>query len=156
MIPTFYWSMSVEEIDDLRDAANAGGKKDRALRALTGDTREFDPHLVYRGTGVDPDHEADKGPVLLPKLFRRVVAHYVLKKSGLIRGGFPAYLSSLSASNQVIRLHEYVKQGKEAQTVGLDEFMEGSVLTASPLELVFKEKFSSLVDPQGRRIVDWF
>jgi hypothetical protein len=44
----------------------------------------------------------------------------------------------------------------EAPTYGLHEFMEGSKLAVSPLDIVFKEKFSTLRDAQGNDIVEWF
>ena len=60
-------------IISLTDAANEGWSQGAMLWGeLSDDTGEFDFDLVYRGKNALPAMPADVGPVLSPKLFRRV------------------------------------------------------------------------------------
>ena len=81
-LPGFYSSMSNDEIISLTDAANEAWSQGALLWGeLSDDTGEFDFDLVYRGKNTLPDAPADIGPVLSPKLFRRVAEWSVNKRA---------------------------------------------------------------------------
>ena len=59
---------------------------------LSDDTGEFDFDLVYRGKNALPDAPADVGPVLSPKLFRRVAEWSVNKRAKMTTQTFKNFL----------------------------------------------------------------
>src|SRR5262249_33207416 len=93
--PTFYVSMSSDEIEEIRtkwatgkNVPNRVGKKlHRYVRM-----KDFDFTLIYRRKGAVPDPQADRGPVNMPKLFRRLSVWAVNSKAGMVTGSFQKYL----------------------------------------------------------------
>ncbi len=65
--PTYYSSMTVEEIAALDAAANKGKTKNRTWKDYSTAINKFDKKLVYRKHG-PIDAANDKGPVLMPKM----------------------------------------------------------------------------------------
>lgn len=148
--PTFYSSMTDEEIQVLLKAAAKGKKKGRAWEHLSDDTSKFDPKLVYRKGG-PIDAANDVGEVLLPKLFRRQVAYEMEKKAKVFKGKFAEFLAA--RPDECYLTDEFLSEGlHSAATHKLADFMKGKRFTLGPEELVFREKFSSVVDARGKRV----
>ena len=149
--PTYYSSMSRDEIETLNAAAKLGRKKRRIWSGLTGDSGIFDASLLYRPHG-EPEPATDKGKVLMPKLFRRQVAFRALKKARIITGGFKTYLAT-KQDDAVFDATEFLEQGiHTAPTYLLADYFEGRMFTADPQDVIFREKFSTLVDASGKKI----
>jgi endonuclease YncB( thermonuclease family) len=151
VVPTFYSSMTEAEIQALLAAMRKGKRKGRVVTAITGDTGAFDDSLVYRPHGQPED---DKGPVLMPKLFRRQVAYQLQKRAGIVGGSFKAFLTA--SPDYCFTIDDFLETTVHSATPRtLDEFLEGHTFTPAPHELVFKEKFSSVVDARGHRIEEF-
>jgi Staphylococcal nuclease homologue len=90
--PTYYDSMSASEIGELDQlAAHAKEKKLGIWKNASEDASRFDPTLKFRNHGaVQPD----SGPVLMPKIFRRLATYSVAKAAKAINETFPAYLKA--------------------------------------------------------------
>jgi endonuclease YncB( thermonuclease family) len=151
VFPTFYSSMSDTEIEDLLAAARKGKRKARLWPSLTDDLSGFDANLLYRKNG-EPDAAADKGEVVMPKLFRRQVAFQAEKAAKLTTGTFGQFLAR--SVDECYLTHEFLEFGiHSAPTYALSDFIEKNRMTVSPEALVFKEKPSSLVDVRtGKRL----
>jgi endonuclease YncB( thermonuclease family) len=153
--PTFYASMDDAEIQLYLDALPGARAKGRCWAAYSRDIRSFERDLVYRGEGAAFDAAQDAGPVLMPKLFRRLVAFDLEKAVGLRRGSFKTYLKE--RRDGCYALADFMEQGPFAATPRtLDAFQRGPMFRLEPHELVFQEKPSTLVDGAGRRITRFF
>jgi endonuclease YncB( thermonuclease family) len=154
-VPTFYTSMSEAEINGyVQLAAAASATPKRAIwRRYSRAIVAFDWDLVFRGTGAAPDPAADRGPVMLPKLFRRQSAYHVNRRARMVTGSFDRYLSS--KKDEVHELSDFLTQGPQAAPVRhLHEFVRDGTVTVAPHQLVFREKPSTLRGPAGD--VDWW
>ncbi len=148
--PTFYSSMEPEEIETYLKVLKGAQAKGRIWKDYAHDTSKFDGKLVYRPKG-HTEPAKDKGKVLMPKVFRRQLAYRVQKKVGVIAGSFTDYLKV--HPDPCFRTTEFMKEGANtAQEMKLHDFMKGKNFTPKPHEVVFREKFSSLVDKNGKRI----
>ena len=147
--PTFYSSMTVEEIETLLDAMKTAQKK-RVWSAYSTDGAKFDPKLVYRPKGpIEPSK--DKGPVLMPKLFRRQVAFRMQKAAGLAKGNLANFLKG--NPDPCYETNAFLEQGLHtAPERKLHEFVKDNKILIKPHDVVFREKFSTLVDAQGKVI----
>lgn len=149
--PAFYASMTDVEITSLRNAATTAREKRRGI--WDGFTQElsFDYDLRHEKNGSAND--PDGGPVLFPKIFRRLSTEYVLE------GGiddFEAYLRSQKQQDHAYLLEEYLDQGPSAALQhNLAEFVSGGAVTFRPADLVFVEAPSTLYDQNGRKIRSW-
>ncbi len=150
VFPTFYSSMSNDEIETLLQATKVGKKKKRAWKDLSGDCSVFDPKMVYRPGG-PVDEAADRGPLIMPKLFRRRVAYAAEKGAKLTSTSFVEFLKR--TPDPCFTLKDFLAASvHSAEERALHEFFKGGVFTLEPQEVVFKEKFSSLIDANGDRI----
>jgi endonuclease YncB( thermonuclease family) len=151
-LPTFYSSMTAEEIQALLAAAVKGRKLGRVFAHLSGDTARFDRKLVYRGKGASP--APDEGPLLMPKLFRRQVACEMQKLAGVFRGTFKTFLAR--SPDTCFLLDEFLEQSVHSAPLrALHDFLDGTRFAREPHELVFREKFSSVVDADGNRVEEF-
>ncbi len=149
--PTFYSSMSDEEIQIFLAAMQKGKAKGRVWQSYSRDTRTFDADLIYRGTGARIDEQADIGPVLMPKIYRRLLAFIFEKQAGLRSGTFRSYLKM--RKDECFTLDDFLEQGTNAAALTtLDTFVSGNRFKPEPQELVFREKPSNLFDANGNRI----
>lgn len=97
------------------------------------------------------DEKKDRGPVLMPKLFRRQVAYEMEKKAKVFAGTFTDFLRS--RAEQCALTNEFLREGVHAAPMyNLHDFMKGKRFTQQPQDVVFREKFSSVVDDKGKRI----
>lgn len=148
--PTFYSSMKEEEIESYLKLLAKAQKKGRVWKDYSHDAGKFDPKLVFRPKG-PPQPAKDKGKVLMPKIFRRQLAYRMQKKAGVIAGSFTEYLKA--NPDLCYTLDEFLKLGKDtAPERKLFEFMKGNKFTRKPHEVVFKEKFSTLIGKTGKKV----
>jgi endonuclease YncB( thermonuclease family) len=148
--PTFYSSMSEEEIMTLLAAMKKGKQKGRVWKDLTDDTSKFKASLTYRKGG-PVDETNDRGPLLMPKLFRRQVAYVMESKAKVFSGSFTDFLED--RPDECFLTDDFIAAGVHtAETRQLHEFMKGKRFTKKPHDIVFKEKFSTVVDQKGARI----
>ena len=153
VFPAFYSSMSEEEIQTLLAAAVKGRQQGRAWSTLTDDTSKFKPKLVYRKGG-PIDTENDQGALIMPKLFRRQVAYKMELLAKVFKGSFAEFLAA--RPDECYLTAEFLDKGLHtAPTHRLAEFMKGKRFLKRPEDLVFREKFSSVVDAAGKRIDDF-
>jgi len=104
--------------------------------------------LRYRRSAPAGD-KGDTGPVLMPKLFRRLSTFAVNKKAKMVTGGFTAYVHK-KAENYYL-LDDFISQGPTAATPrNLSEILDANdVLLARPQDLVFHEG-AKLLGPNGK------
>jgi endonuclease YncB( thermonuclease family) len=151
--PTYYSSMTVDEIDALNAAVKKGKAKKRAWSDYSVAVNQFDKTLVYRRHG-PVDAANDKGPVLMPKIFRRQVSYQMQKAAGIAVGKFAEFLSQ--SKDACFLTREFLAQSIHTAPVrALHEFIAGSAFTLEPQDLVFKEKFSDLLNKNGKPIKEF-
>lgn len=147
--PTFYWSMTKDEIKAYLKAIPDAQQKGRIWKAYSTDISKFDAKLLFRPHG--PKNPAkDKGKVLMPKIFRRQVAYRVQKKVGIVSGDFKTYLDK--KIDYCFLTSEFLDQGTAAPMRRLSEFVKGKQFKLKPHEVVFKEDPSVLVDKNNKKI----
>jgi endonuclease YncB( thermonuclease family) len=148
--PTFYSSMGPEEIKSYLNILGKAQAKGRIWKDYSTDTGKFDAKLVLRPKG-PVQASKDKGKVLMPKIFRRQLSYRLQKKVAVVSGSFTEYLKA--NNDPCFTTEEFLKQGGHTAPVrSLYQFMKGNKFTAKPHEVVFREKFSSLVDKNGKKI----
>jgi endonuclease YncB( thermonuclease family) len=149
VFPTYYDSMSASEIEHLDNlTATAKQNKLGIWKHASQDASHFDPALKFRSYGAE---EPDSGPVIMPKVFRRLATYSVAQAAEVINETFPAYLKA--EPDRCHKTADFLKDGKQAAQHRLDEFVQpDSHLTFWPQDLVFEEKVSKLLDAQGHEI----
>ena len=157
--PTFYTSMTIEEIQKFLDAWQKGKKvKGRLGKNIGKDAKNFNWKLLYRKPPISSFHLGDdKGKVLMPKLFRRQTSWLVSKKAGIIPNNisFKDYLDN--SSDELFLLDDILDSDIHSSTIfTLDDFIsrENKVLI-NPEKLIFREKPGTLVNSKGRKITKW-
>jgi len=153
--PAFYNSMTAEEIGQFIASAKEGRKKKRIWQYLQKKVGQFDAGLLYRGKGATPDPAADKGPLVFPKLFRRLCTWWAQRKAGYVKGSFARYLAD--QPDPLFLTDEFLEQGPYAATEHvLNEYLKSDgEFALQPEQVVFKEKPSKLVGPDGKPVTDW-
>lgn len=153
--PTFYSSMGNEEIEAFRSEAAAARKnKVGVWRSLSMDIKDgFDRSILYRKKG-PANPTADQGPVLPPKVFRRISTWQVSRSAKVVSGSFAQYLAG--TKDDCFETDDFLEQGRDAATlVQFADFVKGDTITAAPDDLVFREAPSKLVDENSDLITDW-
>jgi endonuclease YncB( thermonuclease family) len=142
--PTFYTSMSGEEIRHLTKLAQRARAAERGVWArYTSAALPPDPRRVYRGKHAVMRDEL--GLVCLPKLFRRRVGW---REANLTTGrlnSFHAYLQQ--RDDQVVLRRDFLaaqRAGTLIETRPLLDFMNGKELVVPPWDLVFSERSAEL------------
>jgi hypothetical protein len=156
VFPTFYSSMRNDEITALLNAMENGKKEKRVWDCYSQDTNVFDYDLQYRSPKTEPqiDPQADRGPLLLPKLFRRQVTWWLGKEAGIWDGTLRDYLKQ--NVEKFSKTDEFLQRGVHpAPLYDLHEFIEQNIFALSPEQIVFKEKSSELVNEEGGKITDF-
>ena len=154
--PTFYSSMASEEIQGFINASKQGReKKKSAWSQLQDNIGKLNQKLIYRGKGASPDPAKDRGPLILPKLFRRLCTWTIYRKVGIETSTFQRYLAD--GRDACFLTEEFLEQGSTASTTYfLNEFIKTKgKIDFQPEDLVFSEKPSKLVDSDGKIITDW-
>jgi endonuclease YncB( thermonuclease family) len=153
--PTFYASMSTDEIEALIAAAAKGKKKkDRPEANLQKTIGTLVKSLVYRTKGATFDAAKDKGPVLMPKLFRRLVTFTVHKGASAVTGNFHDFIKNSKPPDQCLLTSEFLSQGATAATMHpLSDFIAANgKISKEPQDLVFRENSSTIVGSDGKPI----
>lgn len=152
--PAFYNSASVAEIKEVsQHATEAQGKG--VWVHLVSDLENPDLSLTFRPAGT-PDPQADIGPVLMPKLFRRVVAWQKVHANGKFPGTFRDYLSE--QTDPWVKTSDFLQNPNiepAADNLGVLIDDQGS-FTLGPADIVFFEKPSTVADAWGRDIDSWW
>jgi endonuclease YncB( thermonuclease family) len=154
-VPTFYTSMTNEEITTLTQLAQLGKSKQRGFWPDYSRTiAEFEWELEFRGKGEEPNPDEDRGRFILPKLFRRQAAYHVNRRSKMFSGPFVKYLRQQPDDFHLAS--EFLQQGAPAAPVRfLQEFVVNSRLKADPWDLVFRERPSRLRRTDGGKVTWW-
>jgi len=150
--PTFYSSMTNQEIDDLiKLSEKARVAKAGIWKKASSDTTPFDRTLLFRNHGT-PDPANDAGPVILPKLFRRRSTFGIAETAKMVSGLFKSYLK-LEPDN-CFETGDFLSQGASAATPHhLDEFVStAGKFTVGGKDLVFKEMPSHVLDKNGKPV----
>jgi len=156
--PTFYASMSNDEIRTLVTAAAKGRKKngtpEKSLQKVVG---KFDKTLIFPGKGAAFDAAKDKGPVLMPKLFRRLCTFTVHKGGGVVTGNFHDFIKNSKPPDHCFLTNDFLNQGATAAPVHLLSEFVGSdgKISKEPQDLVFRENASTLVSASGKPITSF-
>lgn len=153
VFPTFYTSMSPGEMDELLNAAKKGKKKNRVWKYLRTDTGKFRYTQQFRKNVTDFSLGEDNGVLVMPKIFRRQVCYEMQKKVGLFTGKIAEFLTK--SKDPFYKLNDFIEEGFEAKLYYLDEFFKGKKFQLSPETLVFREKYSNVVDEDGNEIENW-
>lgn len=155
-LPSFYSSMTPEEIVMLRGLAREGRQKqNRVWDYLRGRVGRFNFKLLYRGPGAEFTPGDDAGPFIQPKLYRRLCAWACQRKAAVFTGTFKKYLQG--TRDACFRTEEFLEQGPTSSTTYMmHEFLEAGRFTAESDELVFNESASRLIGPDNTPVTNWF
>jgi endonuclease YncB( thermonuclease family) len=152
VVPAFYNSMSETEITGITSLTNEARAAKRGIwPKLEQKVGGLDWKMIFRaGKKVsNPKLNDDTGPVLLPKLFRRLAQWAVNKRSKMLKAAFLPYLRS--KKEKVLLVDEFLEQGPAAPVYDFEDLLPQSRLTRSPEELVFQEAPSRLIWPGGEK-----
>lgn len=157
--PAFYNSMSVAEITRLQVKARAAQKAKRGIWVFeTAKIGVLDFNLLFRNHG-SIDAAKDRGPVIFPKIFRRLCDYSVRKKNGTLSGTLSAYLNGLKQQDFCYETADFLKSGghpSKRQQKKLARFVTaGNKYLAEPGGLVFQEAPSTIVDSDNKKIIAW-
>jgi endonuclease YncB( thermonuclease family) len=150
--PTFYSSMTKQEINDLIALSEPARKSKAGIwKRTTSDVSQFDRTLLFRNKGT-PDPANDDGQVFFPKLFRRRSTFGIAQTAKMVSGLFKNYLKI--APDACFETSDFLHQGATASTPRrLDEFVsQVSKFTVGPKDLVFQESKSRVVDKNGNAV----
>lgn len=152
-MPSLYDSMTKDEIDPIIEAANGAFAKNLGIWAKLADAvADLDWDTEYRRLHAAP--VSDAGTVLYPKYYRRLVTWAVNKRTKMGNGTFIEYLHDVN--ERCVALDEYLEKGQQAPVRRLSDFVgDDGTLLAWPEEIVFREKESTLVGSDGRRVLRW-
>jgi len=153
-LPSFYASMSADEIHTCRAAVKKGRAKGRAWKLLSPAMLPFDPALVLRKN--DPiDLAADKAPFVLPKLFRRQCVWWDNKQAVTITADFIPFITK-SKTKIAVFTADFLATGKKAKKHTFGNFFAADgAFAPAPDEIVFLEAPSKLTGPDGKLVLHW-
>jgi endonuclease YncB( thermonuclease family) len=152
--PTFYASMRDTEINACL-AAVRKSKGKGVWRHYSQDVSAFEWDRVY--DKVPFDAKADVGPVVMPKVYRRLVAYRTNKKAKIVSGSFESYLAAKDPPETYMRADDFLSNGPTAAPHRLfSELFKAGKFGAKPQDLVFSEAPSLLVDANWKKITKWF
>jgi endonuclease YncB( thermonuclease family) len=153
VVPTFYTSMSEDEMAELLSAAKKGKKKNRIWKYLRTDTGKFKYSLQFRKNVTEFNLGDDNAILIMPKLFRRQVSYEMQKKVGLFTGEISEFLTK--SKDPFYKTEDFFLEGFDAKLYYIDEFFNGKKFQLGPGDLVFREKYSNIIDENGEFIVNW-
>jgi len=144
--PAFYNSASEQEIKEVSQHAEQARKAKKGIWAhLSSDVGHPDFSLFFRHGG-PPNPQADIGPVVIPKLFRREVLWHMSQIDGLFPGTFRDFLAKQKDGwvNIADFLHNPNIMPPKTQNLSTLVNDQG-IFELGPADLVFFEKESTLV-----------
>ena len=146
VVPTFYNSMLPDEISTITKACHNGkAKKTVWNKQVTNRCTFFQKKRLYRRPPRTYVPGSDKGKVLVPKLFRRVVNFKVEKASGVFKNNWLAYVLEKGKADTFYDLSDYLDQGVHSATVHrISDFVVKNTFTKDISQIVFTEGPSTL------------
>ncbi len=152
--PAFYNSMSEDEINALRRAADQAWAAGRYIWPNLADyVGRLDWKMLYRRPSQKPlfNEAQDTGPVILPKLFRRLSSWEVNRYAKMVTGGFWKYLKD--RNDRCYLTSEFLAGPTSATSYGLHDLVDpDGFVTVWPEDLVFRESASRLIRPGGGEV----
>jgi endonuclease YncB( thermonuclease family) len=157
--PAFYTSMSVAEITRLQTAAKSAQYAKRGIWVYLSNTiGPLDWNMVFRNHGAI-DAAKDRGPVVFPKMFRRLCDYSERKKNGTVKGGFASYLAGLKPPDFCYQTADFLKAAgqpaKNSRKKLAQYVTAANKYLAGPGDLVFEEAASTIVDKNNKKINSW-
>lgn len=155
--PTFYSSMNEDEIKAfLALTKTARTKKLPVWKHLARTIGAFDFDLREPKAGETAVLATDKGPVILPKLYRRYTNWSARKKAKVTSQNFQKFLGEGSGGkpDTCYEINDFLTNGVHSATPrNFAEFVEGGkTIKFQPDGLVFGEAPSTLVGADGKAI----
>ena len=155
--PTFYTSMTNDEINAILDLAKtARSNKTPDWKFLSKTVGPFDFNLREPKKGDTSVLATDKGPVILPKLYRRYTNWSARNKAKVTAQNFQKFLAAGTGGKPDIcfETQDFLIHGvHSANPRSFDEFVVGGkTIKFQPDGLVFKEAASLLVGPDKKPI----
>lgn len=151
--PTYYISMTPQEISDVATRVTAARQAKKGIwKDASADMNPFDPTKIFRSKGT-PNPATDKGPVILPKLFRRRSTFASTKAAGMTGNiSFKDYLHL--EPDVCFTLSDFLAHGLlSAPKKDLDMFITaGGKFSVGPGDLVFDEQPSHVEDTKGNAV----
>lgn len=154
-LPAFYSSMLDHEIVSLQQAGAVARRGSAGVWAhLSRSTRRFDFALVYRGKHAPVAAVADAGPVVVPKLFRRLAAWSVNRRAQMVTTPFRRYLQA--GKEYCFDTADFLTNGVTAATPILlgDLIDPKGMFTKQPDEVVFQEAPTRVAGADGS-VITW-
>ncbi|MCX7885815.1 MAG: thermonuclease family protein [Verrucomicrobiae bacterium] len=152
-LPSFYVSMSNDEIRACRAAARKGLAKGRTWKLLSRAILPFNPKLTLRkNQPFDP--AADKAPFILPKLFRRQCLWWNQRQAGKTTDDFLRHLTK-SKTKIAAYTEDFLVNGTKAATHPFASFFANETFQPAPDEIVFLEDPSTLIGPDNKPVLTW-
>ena len=154
--PSFYNRMKASEINAILKAWSAGKKKGRVAQALASTVGTLDFKLVYRsGANLHVVSGADKGAVLYPKMYRRLVTWSAEKKAGVTTQAFKQFVAG--GGDKYLRLADYLADAKNAKQYPLATVLgSGGSCNLRPESTVFVEDPNSQLKKDNKIVHQWF
>lgn len=154
--PSYYDSMKPNEINAVLKAWAIGKTKGRVANALAASVGTLDFNLLYRsGAGMHVVSGADKGSVLYPKIYRRLVTWSAEKKAGVTHDNFRQFVAS--GGDKYLRLADFLASGKHAQQYPLAKVLgAGGKCNLRPESTVFVEDPNSQLKKDNKIVHTWF
>ncbi|HEY3114224.1 MAG TPA: thermonuclease family protein [Gemmatimonadaceae bacterium] len=153
--PTFYDTMTPAEIDVIVNATSFPQAKKMGVWGMyLKKIGPLDRKLLYRKGG-PPAPARDHGPVIFPKLFRRLCAYSVKLDTKKFNGTLLAYLRTQKA-DKCYRMNDFLKNPERKPNARLAQFVNSTdQFLSTPGGLVYSEKPATIVDVKLRPIKRW-
>ncbi|HET7365874.1 MAG TPA: thermonuclease family protein [Burkholderiales bacterium] len=154
--PSFYDSMKPNEIKAVLKAWTTGKAKGRVAKALASTVGTLDFKLLYRsGAGMNVVSGTDKGSVLYPKIYRRLVTWSAEREAGVASSSFKQFVTS--GGDKYLRLAEFSASGKNAKQYALATVLgAGGKCNLRPESTVFVEDPNSQLKKDNKIVHNWF
>jgi len=154
--PAFYVSMDAAEIAGLSEAWRRAPRNPRRPAGRYARTiPAFDPTRVRRPKGSAPEPGGDRGPVLLPKLYRRQTSWWARRRAGLYRRSFADYLRGKERGDLFYLTEDFLAHGAfSAPARFWSDYLRdgGRRFTLGPERMVYTEQPSTLLDADGEPV----
>jgi len=157
--PTFYNSMSKDEITTIRQLANAARNAKKGIwKHLTPQIGQLNLGMIFRRPQDKPKPTLDVGDVLMPKIFRRQVKFTVSQLNQLPNStDFRQFLAAQPdkfVKTTAFLKNPNIKPSKKNKNLSVLLRQNGSFRT-DPGDLVFFEDPSTLVGANNKPVTSW-
>jgi len=152
--PSFYSSMSKQEISHILQASSSVRTKKAGVwknwkKQIKIDVMNL--KLMYRSKAAMPDPQEERGPVIMPKLFRRVSTWKINQMAKMVSGGLGLYLKA--HPDDCYLTSQFLVSPYTATHRKLHDFYNADgTFRMRPDELVFQEKDATLVGPNNKPV----